>query len=142
MLRCRLCWRIGISIFAAIFLVEAAVLIFSAARFESDRLNEIENRGRSWITTITRVHNNVLDAAAIDAASRELPQLSKILGLALYDAGGAFIGGFGERPSLTPHQIASDPMMDAIIRSSGTPIGWARRLSPWRAWTPPRSRRS
>ncbi len=45
MLRCRLCWRIGISIFAAIFLVEAAVLVFSAARFESSQLNEIENRG-------------------------------------------------------------------------------------------------
>jgi diguanylate cyclase (GGDEF)-like protein len=108
MLRCRLCWRIGISIFAAIFLVEAAVLVFSAARFESDRLSEIENRGRAWITTITRVHNNILDAAAIEAASRELPQLSKILGLSLYDAGGEYIGGFGERPSLTPHQTGAD----------------------------------
>ncbi|MFP6735876.1 MAG: EAL domain-containing protein [Rhodospirillales bacterium] len=104
MLRCRLCWRIGISIFAAIFFVEAAVLVFSAARFEQDQLNEIENRGRAWITTITRVHNNSLDAAAIDAASRELPQLSKILGLTLYGADGQLIGGFGNLPSLSPDQ--------------------------------------
>jgi diguanylate cyclase (GGDEF)-like protein len=108
MMRCRLCWRIGMSIFAAIFLVEAAVLVFSAAQFENDQLNEIENRGRVWITTIALVHNNILDADAIDAASSELPQLSKVLGLSLYDAGGEFIGGFGELPSLKPHQTETD----------------------------------
>lgn len=104
MARCKLCWRIGISIFIAIFFVEAVVLIFSAARFERDRLAEIEGSGLAWITTIIRVHDNVMDKAAVDAASRELPQLSKILGLTLYDVRGYKIGSFGDIPSLRLHQ--------------------------------------
>ncbi|MDP6644714.1 MAG: EAL domain-containing protein [Rhodospirillales bacterium] len=108
MARCKLCWRIGISIFIAIFFVEAVVLIFSAARFERDRLAEIEGSGLAWITTIIRVHDNVMDKAAVDAASRELPQLSKILGLTLYDARGHEIGSFGDIPSLRLHQDGAE----------------------------------
>ena len=96
--RCKLCWRIGISIFAAILFIEAVILVFSAQRFEMDQIAEIETRGIAWITTIIRVHNNVMDAKAVEAASHELPQLSKILGLTLYSLKGEKIDGFGELP--------------------------------------------
>ena len=114
---CRLCWRIAISIFAAILLVEATVLVFATARFETDKLAEIEARGMAWITTIIRVHQNVMDVGAIENASHELPQLSKILGLTLYSPTGAKIGSFGAAPSLTLAPLGRDHTDAKSVRS-------------------------
>ena len=95
---CRLCWKVGISVFLAILVIESSILFFEARSFEAERLENIESRGIAWITTIIRVHDNKMDAQAITAASHEQPALSKIRGIRLFDASGGFIGQFGEVP--------------------------------------------
>ena len=118
--RCKLCWRIGVSIFAAILFIEAIILVFSAQRFEIDQIAEIEARGISWITTIIRVHDNFMDQKAVTAASHELPQLSKILGLTLYDLDGEKIGEFGNPLELKSPVAENLKQFTAVRSPDGT----------------------
>lgn len=99
--QCRLCWRVGISIFAAILIIEALILVFSTQTFERERMADIERQGLSWTTTILRVHKNVLNTSDLEQASHELPEVSNILGLSVYNLDGAHVGGFGKSPEIS-----------------------------------------
>lgn len=47
--RCRLCWRVTLAVFAAIFLIEAAILVPSYRNQERDLLNRLNEVSRAAV---------------------------------------------------------------------------------------------
>ena len=100
-LRCRLCWRISITVFLSILIIEAALLIPSYRNYERDLLLRLEDTGR--IALITGLRANA------HRSTRDLLIYGNLLvgptwlrGATLYGMDGNIIGSFGEVPELTP----------------------------------------
>jgi len=56
--RSRLCWRIMLVVFMAIFVVEAAILIPSYQNYERDLLARINDVGRNAMSAALVLHGN------------------------------------------------------------------------------------
>lgn len=95
--RSRLCWRITLTVFMAIFLVEAAILVPSYYNYERDLLARLEEAGRSAVIAdfMPLAGGGTLDLREAGAA---LTGGTMLRGGAVYRPGGAAIGTFGEAP--------------------------------------------
>ena len=99
---CRLCWRITLTIFVAILVTEAAILIFSVRSFERDRLFEVEREGLIVTRAILREAESAGDLSQVIAViGPRLRDTSTLLGLVVMDGQGRQIGRFGVAPHVT-----------------------------------------
>ena len=96
--RCRLCWRVTFAVFAAIFLIEAAILVPSYHNQEHNLLNRLNQVGRTMVISASYYflsHASKEFVALLD----EVTQGTELAGGAVYDADGELVGTFGEPPS-------------------------------------------
>jgi diguanylate cyclase (GGDEF)-like protein len=98
--RCRLCWRVTAAVFAAILVIEAAILYVSARGFERDRLRDIETKGRAAVASLFLTHPEAAHAAKLLEALTMLLEGRVLAGGAFYRADGGLAGAFGEAPAL------------------------------------------
>lgn len=113
-LRCRLCWRVTLAVFAAIFVIEAAILIPSYRNQERnllDGLDEICQAGVVAASSYILHHGRTELLGALE----DLTKRGKLVGGTVYDADGAAVGTFGERPVNSLEKIAAAP---AYMRDS------------------------
>jgi PAS domain S-box-containing protein len=124
--QCRLCWRITLAVFLAIFAVEAAILIPSYQNYERDllaRLNEV-GRGVMLTALVMRGNNNERDLLITGTG---LTGISNIRGGAIYFSDGAAPRVFGEAPQLTLERV----------RAGAASQGYAARRTRYEAmWSP------
>ena len=112
---CRLCRRITFVVFAAIFLVEAAILVPSFRNYQHDLLKRLEDVGRTTIVSayISVAHSSERDLLTVGG---KLSRRSMLRGGALYAPDGRLIGHFGEPPALglrpTPEQVIESRRSD------------------------------
>ena len=127
---CRLCWRITVSVFAAILVTEAAILLFSIQRFEQDRLYEVEREGLVLTRAILReaAHNGNL-AKAVSSVGPRLRDNSVLLGIQVFDAAGNPVAGFGVRPDLVKDSDIGHPVTKYFRSADGTALDlvWPQR---------------
>jgi len=110
---CRLCWRITISIFAAILAAEAAILFFSIQRFEQDRLYELERESLVLTRAIIREAAHSDDfAAAVAAIGPRMRDNSVLLGIQVFDEAGRRLAGFG----VLPDQVKDSDVGHAVTK--------------------------
>ncbi|MEE2970355.1 MAG: histidine kinase dimerization/phospho-acceptor domain-containing protein [Pseudomonadota bacterium] len=107
--RSRLCWRITLVVFMAIFAVEAAILIPSYQNFERDLLARINDVGRNAMSAALVLHGNKSERD-MSIIGSGLVRISNIRGGAIYFTDGAPPRIFGEAPRLTFDKvIGGDP---------------------------------
>lgn len=97
LLRSRLCWRIGLAVFASIVFIESAILIPSTLNYERDRIDRLQLAGANAVSAWLRL------APPNDArlsGGGKIAAGALLKGGAVYDAEGALIGEFGERPDM------------------------------------------
>jgi PAS domain S-box-containing protein len=96
-----LCLRVTLSVFLSILIVEAVILVPSFKNYERDLLRRLEDTGAAAFGAGL---GNLAEPSSEDvrAAGEAILRNPRIGGAALYDGSGAFIGGFGEAPELTP----------------------------------------
>ncbi len=104
--RCRLCWRVTFAVFAAIFVIEAAILIPSYQTRERALLDRLDQVYRA---TVVSSASYVLrhDGAEFVYVLDELSQNSKLAGGAIYRADGSLVGSFGEAPVNRPGALSA-----------------------------------
>jgi len=99
MTRCRLCWRITLAVFVAIFVVEAVILVPSYQNYQRDLLARLDEVGRGAVTASFALDGGS-DRQLLDVG-QTLTRVSRLTGGAIYTPGGTVIGTFGERPEIT-----------------------------------------
>ena len=116
LLRSRLCWRIALTVFAAIVIVEAIILVPSARNFERGRFDRLEEIAFARVSTWLRL------AAATPGSPPEDAGIvttgGPVRGLALFDQAGRPLAMVGEQPRLRLETLA-----DTSVRrpSRGSP---------------------
>lgn len=102
--RSRLCWRITLAIFFAIFAVEAVILVPSYQNYERDLLARLDETGRTAMSAALILHggNNEQDVMRMGPG---LTGVSKVRGGAIYFVDGAPPRIFGETPQLTLNKV-------------------------------------
>ncbi len=124
--RSRLCWRITLAVFFAIFAVEAAILIPSYQNYERDLLARLNEVGRTAMSTALALHSNS-NAKDMLLLGVGLTRISNVRGGAIYFGKGAPPRIFGEMPDLTP----------AAVRAGGAKQGYASDRARYEAlWQP------
>ncbi len=98
--RCRLCRLITFTVFGAILVVEAAILVPSYLGYERDLYQRLEEISQAAVVSGFNVNALAGDRDLLIIA-RSLVR-DRVKGGALYHADGRFIGSFGEAPELTP----------------------------------------
>lgn len=103
----RLCRRIGLYVFLAIIVVEAAILIPSYRNYERDLLKSLESSAQAALsaTFLKSSHASVSDLKLL---GRILVSQKVIAGGILYDPHLKEIASFGMRPALTKEAIAQN----------------------------------
>ncbi len=99
--RCKLCWKIALAVLFSILIIEAAILIPSYKNYERDQLRRLDKVGLATVTSGVAVLGD-LDPGKLLSVGRRLNRGGHVLGGAVYDADGYFIGAFGDTPLLTP----------------------------------------
>jgi hypothetical protein len=100
--RCRLCWRITLTVFALIFVIESVLLIPSAERYTRTERQRLADHAQILI-------DPVLMRAQ---AERAAPDLSSVIGhygiraAGIYSANGELLFHAGERPRSLPLDLA------------------------------------
>lgn len=117
--RCRLCWRVTVVVFVAILCVEVAILVFSARKFERDRLADLEQRGLAAASALFLTHPYPMDNELLLATASLLTTGSPVVGGAFYTADGVEVGVFGETPGLFPPTDAEAPPGGAVRHEGG-----------------------
>ena len=107
-----MCLRVTLSVFLSILIVEAIILVPSFKNYERDLLRRLEDTGAAALGAGlgNLAETSIKDIQTAGVAILRNPRMR---GAALYDGSGAFIGGFGEAPELTP-EGASPP--DRVAR--------------------------
>lgn len=110
--RCRLCWRIVISVMLAIVVIEAVILIPSYNNYKRDLLARLEHAGRAAITAAFALngHYGTRDLISLGAM---LTKGGVVSGGALYGPGGELMGAFAEAPDLTLAKAAEEGVSGA-----------------------------
>ena len=98
--RCRLCWRIALAVFASILAIEAAILVPSYKNYERDLLLRLEDAGRTAMIAGLRLSGHASDRDLL-IAGKSLTRGTRVEGGTLYHMDGRKIGSFGEVPELT-----------------------------------------
>ncbi len=99
-LNCRLCRRVTAAVFAAIFVIEAVILVPSYRNYERDLLARLEEAGLAAARTAVLLTPRDHRAGDIIAAFGGIAGRTPILGGKLYHLDGRTVGGFGETPKL------------------------------------------
>jgi len=134
-LSCRLCWRIAGAVFAAIFLVEAIILVPSYFNFKDDLIDRMEEAGKAALTATFRPlgHAPDLDLAL---AGRLTDGTGYVVGGRVYKDGKP-VAAFGERPRMdrsaldgTGRLVEGDTRYEIYIPAEalGSPYGVLARL--------------
>ncbi|NQU72069.1 MAG: hypothetical protein HQ514_16070, partial [Rhodospirillales bacterium] len=123
--RSRLCWRITLAVFFAIFAVEAAILIPSYQNYERDLLTRLNDVGRTAMSTALVLHGNSNEKDLL-LLGTGLTRISNVRGGAIYFGDGAPPQIFGETPELTAAAVRAG---DAI---QGYASDGARFEALWR----------
>ena len=97
LLRSRLCWNVGLAVFASIVFIESAILIPSTLNYERDRIDRLQLAGAHAVSAWLRLAPPVKGSLS---RGEEVTAVALLLGGAVYDADGSLIGVFGERPDL------------------------------------------
>ncbi len=119
---CRLCWRVTFSVFFAILIVEAAILLFSIQNYERDRLAEVE---REAIVVMRSILRSSVSEGSISMELMEngekLRTNTVLVGAEIYASEGQKVTHFGDLPdatsvsSLNPrHMMNSGVSMDVL----------------------------
>jgi methyl-accepting chemotaxis protein len=119
--RCRLCWRITFVVFAAIVLVEGAILIPSYLNYERDLLKSLDDSGRATLRTAFALADDDADAAAILAVLERATRGSQVVGGDLFSVDGEWLGAFGERRDVTNRDRAFAGTGDRVHSAVWTP---------------------
>lgn len=98
--RSRLSWRMGLVVFAAIVVVEGAILVPSYMRYERDRLDRLAFAARNALVVALRA--DPAEADRLPRLAAAFRNATPVRGAALYDANGALLARFGEPPRLAP----------------------------------------
>ncbi len=120
LLRCRLCWRVTVAVFGAIFLVEAVILYVSARDFERDRLAQVEREGLAVLGSLFLTHPSALGSQRLMPIATRLTRGTVLVGGAVFEGDGTHVGVFGEAPSLglaSPRALA---VPDGVRNADGT----------------------
>ena len=100
LLGCRLCWRVTLAVFALILVVESAILIPSAQRFERNELDRLADQAVIAIEPVLLVGGALQGG---NAPAREMAALVgqyRLAGLALYGKDGSQLLRVGEHEGL------------------------------------------
>ena len=110
-LSCRLCRRIAGAVFAAIFLVEAIILVPSYFNFKDDLIDRMVGAGEAALAATYRPlgHANDTDLAL---AGRLIQGSGYVVGGRVYKNGTA-VAHFGEAPQFVPGRLQGDGRMTA-----------------------------
>ncbi len=113
---CKLCRRIALVVFIAIFFIEGAILIPSVVNFERDLLKRLELEGFQTVQSIFRLAPSEAAPADLLAAATKQMINSKLRGGALFDKSGEQLGKFGEEigPNYSPKSTTSMKMMETV----------------------------
>lgn len=106
-LRCRLCWRVSLTVLFSILVVEAVILFPSLRNYESDLLLRIEDAATAAMAARVNPHVESPRAAVV-ALSAAMSNYSALLGGHIYDAEGGLIAVFGDAPSLSLDEARND----------------------------------
>ncbi len=82
MTRCRLCWRITLAVFVAIFVVEAVILVPSYQNYQRDLLARLDEVGRGAVTASFALDGGS-DRQLLDVG-QTLTRVSRLTGGAIY----------------------------------------------------------
>ena len=108
--RCKLCWRVILAVFAAIVVVEAAILVFSVRSFERDRLAEVEREALVVMRTVMRsaVEQNTL--AGVASVGPSLSRGTVLRGAIVLNEEGQPVSQFGDAPVLFGAAMVKEPI--------------------------------
>jgi hypothetical protein len=112
-----LCWRVTLSVFLSILIVEAIILIPSFKNYERDLLRRLEDAGLAAISAGLGSHIGASHSHMLEIGEAILSS-PRVRGGALYDGKGTLVGSFGEIPELTPAQ-ARQPGKARVRRDGG-----------------------
>ena len=104
--RCRLCLRITLAVFLAIFVVEAAILVPSYQNYERDLLARLDEVGRTAAKTMFLMHGHS-NPRDLKIAGATATRTSNLVGGAIYKTGWTPYTVFGEVPGLSPESVRS-----------------------------------
>jgi PAS domain S-box-containing protein len=96
-MRCRLCARITLMVFAAILAVEAAIMIPSYRNYQHDLLKRLSEVGLATVSSVYRLGNHLGNETLLLMAN-SVTATSKLKGGRVYDPDGQVLGTFGELP--------------------------------------------
>lgn len=129
LLGCRLCWRVTLAVFALILVVESAILIPSAQRFERDALNRLADHAVIAIEPVLLV-GSALSGGVLPREVAGLVGRYRLAGLALYGRDGSPLIRVGEHEGLAYSDTVAHSagmMADRISRSADgrrTDVAW------------------
>lgn len=98
---CRLCWRVTLAVFALILVVESAILIPSAQRFERTELDRLADQAVIAIEPVLLVGGALRGGSAPSQEMAALVGQYRLAGLALYGGDGSPLLRVGEHEGLS-----------------------------------------
>ena len=130
LLGCRLCWRVTMAVFALILVVESAILIPSAQRFERNELERLANQAVIAIEPVLLVGGALRGGNAPAEEMAALVGQYRLAGLALFGRDGSPLMRVGEHEGLAYAQSVAKlaGMMAERVSSSAdgkrTDVAW------------------
>ena len=122
--RSRLSRRIELWVFVSILAIEAILLIPSVYRREQELLDHLQALSSARASGILTGGLANSDAELLNQL-KMIQQDKMVLGGALYQSDGTFVGDFGEPPQLSFEQVERKGKVDALSR-------WSKRYdAPW-----------
>ena len=99
--RCRVCWQVTVFVFLSILAVEAAILVPSYLRRESNLLHDLEARSLTILAASLHWQEKA-DGVPPQMDNEALALLYPLVGLSLMSPVGDPVGRYGELPDLDP----------------------------------------
>lgn len=104
LLKCKLCWGISITLFLALLVIEAILLVPSYYYFREQQLQVIEQRALTATKILLKMHADELRNAKTTrfiAHGNLISKESNLKGVSIYNNKGKIVAQFGEHPQLT-----------------------------------------
>jgi hypothetical protein len=80
LIRCRLCWRVTVAVFATIFLMEAVILFVSVRDFKRDRLAQVEREGLAILGSLFLTYPSALGSQRLMPIAERLTRGTVVVG--------------------------------------------------------------
>ena len=122
--RSRISWRIALSVFLTILVLQVGILIFTFKQQEASLLSDLRELGRSIIAPSLSDVPDILSSPVSDDQAGRISTTTVVTGFAVYSPDLKLLGSYGEPVTLIPDQsnpyraIRMNDMYEIVYRSA------------------------